>query len=113
MRGRRIGMSQAWTIAAIMAFGLSAAHAGCPNDYRKLDERARQATEAFNAADASSRCATARQLAGAERKLLRFVEDYQVRCVLDQEIIDVQQRRLAKADAALDRACNGSRAPAR
>jgi hypothetical protein len=44
---------------------------------------------------------------------LRFVEDYQIRCVLDQEIVDVQQRRLAKADAALDRACNGSRAPAR
>jgi hypothetical protein len=97
-------------VAVFLIFGSDVAHAGCPNDYRKLDERARQATDAFNKADASHRCETARQLVDAERKLLRFVEEYQVRCVLDQEIVDVQQRRLAKAGAALDRACSGSRA---
>jgi hypothetical protein len=90
-----------------MMFGSGAAHAGCPNDYRKLDEQAGQATEAFNAADTARRCEKARQLVDAERKLFHFVEEYQVRCVLDQEVIDVQQRRLAKAGAALDRACGG------
>jgi hypothetical protein len=95
-------------VAVFLIFGSDVAHAGCPNDYRKLDERARQATEAFNAADIARRCEKARQLVDAERKLFHFVEEYQVRCVLDQEIIDVQQRRLAKAGAALDRACGGS-----
>lgn len=103
-------MHRIWVVAVIAIFGSGAAHAGCPNDYRKLDEHAWQATEAFNEADASSRCGKARQLVDAERKLLRFVEEYQVQCVLDQEIIDVQQRRLAKADAALAQACSRSRA---
>jgi hypothetical protein len=103
-------MRRAWAVAVIVMFGSGAAHAGCPNDYRKLDEHARQATEAFNEASATRRCEAARRLVDAERKLFRFVEEYQVRCVLDQEIIDVQQRRFAKAEAALDRACSASRA---
>ncbi|MBP0111765.1 hypothetical protein [Bradyrhizobium vignae] len=89
----------------ICLLSAGACHAGCPNDYAKLDGHAEQATDAFNSAGASSRCMTARALVRAEQMLLSFVEDYQVQCVLDQEIIDVQRRRLSKAMAAQDGSC--------
>lgn len=89
----------------ISLFGAGVCHAGCPNDYPRLDTRAEQATDAFNGAAASSRCAKARELVRAEQMLSRFVEAYQVQCVLDPEIIEVQQRRLGKAKLARDQAC--------
>lgn len=80
-------------------------HAACPSDYYKLNNRAEQVTNAFNSAGASDRCAKARELVKAEQTLSRFVEEYQVQCVLDSEIIEVQHRRLGKARAAQDSSC--------
>jgi hypothetical protein len=85
--------------------GAGPCQAGCPNDYAKLDDRAQHATDAFNSAGASSRCDRARDLVLIEQRLLRFVEDYQVQCVLDPEVIEVQQRRVSNAKAAQDRSC--------
>lgn len=93
------------TAAIIASFIPVPCHAGCPNEFRKLDYRAQRATEALNAAGPSDRCMKAREVVSIEQRLSRFVEDYQVECVLDQEIIDVQRRRLSKARAALDQAC--------
>lgn len=92
-------------VPLLLVSGLKAVLAGCPNQFHGLDERAQQATDAFNSADASSRCATARELVSAEQTLDRFVEEHQIQCVLDQEIIDVQRRRLVKAKAARDQVC--------
>lgn len=96
------------TATASMLIFLSAGvcPAGCPNDYSKLDRHAEQAAEAFNSAGTSSRCTRARELVKAEQMLSRFVEEYQVQCVLDPEIIEVQQRRARKAKAAQDGFCN-------
>lgn len=89
----------------VFLLGAGVCRAGCPNDYGRLDSRAEQAKDALNSAAASSRCARARELVRAEKMLSRFVEQYQVQCVLDPEIIEVQQRRARKAKAAQDRFC--------
>jgi hypothetical protein len=89
----------------ISLVGAGPCQAGCPNDYAKLDDRAQHATDAFNGAGASSRCARARDLVLIEQRLLRFVEDYQVQCVLDAEIIEVQQRRVSNSKVARDKSC--------
>lgn len=96
---------RAATASTLIFLSAGVCRAGCPNDYAKLDSRAEQAADAFNSAGASSRCTKARELVRAEQMLLSFVEDYQVQCVLDQEIIDVQRRRLSKAMAAQDGSC--------
>jgi len=93
------------TMLALLLGG-GVVHAGCPNDYHRLDDRAEQATDAFNRADASSRCVTARGLVKVEQMLLGFVEQHQVQCVLDPEFVEVQQRRLRKAEAARNQACS-------
>lgn len=77
----------------------------CPNLYRDLDGQGQKAVEKLNAADSSGRCIAARELVRIEQKLSHFVEEYQVQCVIDQEIIDVQQRRVRKAQEERDRAC--------
>jgi hypothetical protein len=82
------------------------AQAGCPNLYGELDERAQRAVERFNAADRSRACSRAEDLLRVEQRLSRFVQDYQVQCVIDQEIIDVQTRRVRKAREAQSRACD-------
>lgn len=107
-RACRHSSSRYRAVTASMLISLlstGACHAGCPNDYAKLDGHAQQATDAFNSAGASERCAKARELVEAEQMLYRFVEEYQVQCVLDPEIIDVQQRRVSKAKAAQDNCC--------
>lgn len=96
---------RAATASTLIFLSASVCSAGCPNDYAKLDSRAEQAADAFNSAGASSRCTKARELVKAEQMLSRFVEEYQVQCVLDPEIIEVQQRRARKAKAAQDRFC--------
>lgn len=90
----------------VSLLGSGVGHAGCPNDYHRLDGRAVQATDAFNRADASSRCVKARELVSVEQMLLGFVEQHQVQCVLDPEVVEVQQQRLKKAEAARNQACS-------
>lgn len=73
--------------------------AGCPNLYGPLDEAAAKATEAFNErlpGNAGS-CRAIEAVVRAETRLLAYVERYRVICVIDPEIVEVQQRRLAKA----------------
>lgn len=81
-------------------------HAGCPTLYRELDDQARRAVERFNAADRSSACHRAEELGAIEQRLSRFVEEYQVQCVIDPEVIDVQARRVRKAREAQSRVCD-------
>ena len=72
--------------------------AGGPNLYTPLDEAAAKATEAVNErfpGDAGS-CRAIEAGVRAETRLLAYVERYRVICVIDPEIVEVQQRRLAK-----------------
>jgi hypothetical protein len=87
-------------------FAATTAHAGCPNLYGEIDDQARRAVERFNAADRSRACSRAEDLLRVEQRLSRFVQDYQVQCVIDQETIDVQTRRVRKAREAQSRACD-------
>lgn len=84
----------------------AAVKAECPKLYRELESQGQSAVERFNAADESGRCAAARELVRIEQRLSRFVEDYQVRCVIDPEVIEVQLRRFRKAKEQQDRFCH-------
>jgi hypothetical protein len=72
--------------------------AGCPNLYRPLDEAADRATEAVNQwlPGSAGSCGAIEAAVRAETRLLAYVERYQVICVIDPEIVEVQRRRLAK-----------------
>ena len=87
-------------------FATSTGHAECPNLYGALDDQAQRAGERFNGAGPSSACSRAEEVVRIERRLSRFVEEYQVQCVIDQEIIDVQTRRVRKAREAQSRVCD-------
>jgi hypothetical protein len=93
-------------LAAAVTICAGAARAGCPNDYHRQDSEAERATNALNAASPTQRCIRAAELVRIERKLTDFVERFQVQCMLDQEVIDVQRRRLRKAMDARREACD-------
>jgi hypothetical protein len=70
-----------------------------------LDDRSKQATDALNEAPSKDKCRRVQSVMQAERALLQFVEEYQVICVLDAEIVAVQRRRWQNAVEARRRVC--------
>jgi hypothetical protein len=93
-------------VAGAFVAGSQNCHARCPNDYQRLDSQAQRATESYNWMAGAGRCAAIEEVVKSERILLEFVERYQVQCVLDQEYVDVQRRRVANALAARRRSCD-------